>query len=136
MLERSDADAAMPLLRRLVADQQLLGQALALGFAQALRLSQLGEHLARSLVSGHGEPLLLAGQLLAAPLERLAWLTWLGVHLLFLVGYRNRAAVLLNWIYNYVTYDRASRLIVGWEEAPRYTEGEDLDFARGQEESG
>ncbi len=67
---------------------------------------------------------------------RLAWLTWLGVHLLFLVGYRNRAAVLLNWIYNYVTYDRASRLIVGWEEAPRYTEGEDLDFARGQEESG
>ncbi len=63
---------------------------------------------------------------------RVAWLAWLGAHLLFLIGYRNRAAVLLNWIYNYVTYDRASRLIVGWEEGPRYTEGEDVDFARGQ----
>ncbi|MDP8929442.1 MAG: NAD(P)/FAD-dependent oxidoreductase, partial [Actinomycetota bacterium] len=65
---------------------------------------------------------------------RVAWLTWLGAHLLFLVGYRNRAAVLLTWIYNYATYDRASRLIVGWEEGPRYTAGEDLDLARGTEE--
>lgn len=51
-----------------------------------------------------------------------AWLTWLGVHLLFLVGYRNRASVLLDWVYNYCTYDRASRLIVGWQDEPRYTE--------------
>ncbi len=66
---------------------------------------------------------------------RVAWLTWLGAHLLFLVGYRNRARVLFDWIYNHLTYDRASRLIVGWEEGPRYTAGEDLDLARGQEES-
>ncbi len=66
---------------------------------------------------------------------RAAWLTWLGAHLLFLVGYRNRARVLFDWVYNHLTYDRASRLIVGWEEGPRYTAGEDLDFARGEEES-
>lgn len=62
----------------------------------------------------------------------LAWFVWLTVHLLFLVGYRNRASVLLNWVYNYVTYDRASRLIVGWEQGPRSTEGEELDRARGE----
>ena len=43
---------------------------------------------------------------------RLAWLSWLGLHLFFLVGFRNRVAVLLSWVWNYVTYDRASRLIL------------------------
>ncbi len=41
-----------------------------------------------------------------------AWLAWLGLHLLLLIGFRNRASVLLNWIHNYFTYDRAARLIV------------------------
>lgn len=67
---------------------------------------------------------------------RVAWLTWLGAHLLFLVGYRNRARVFFDWVYNHLTYDRASRLIVGWEEGPRYTAGEELDLARAEEESG
>ncbi|MGH9122409.1 MAG: NAD(P)/FAD-dependent oxidoreductase, partial [Acidimicrobiales bacterium] len=40
------------------------------------------------------------------------WLTWLGVHLVFLVGFRNRALVLLNWGWNYFTWDRASRVIL------------------------
>ncbi len=66
---------------------------------------------------------------------RVAWVTWLGAHLLFLVGYRNRARVLFDWLYNHLTYDRAQRLIVGWEELPRYTTGEDRDFERGQKES-
>lgn len=43
----------------------------------------------------------------------LAWLSWLGLHLLFLVGFRNRVAVLLSWVWNYLTYDRAARLILG-----------------------
>jgi len=43
---------------------------------------------------------------------RLAWLAWLGLHLLFLVGFRNRVAVLLSWVWNYLTYDRAARLIL------------------------
>lgn len=41
-----------------------------------------------------------------------AWIAWLGLHLLYLVGFRNRVAVLLSWIYNYVTYDRSARLIL------------------------
>lgn len=43
----------------------------------------------------------------------LAWLSWLGLHLLFLVGFRNRVAVLLSWVWNYLTYDRSARLILG-----------------------
>ncbi|MBW3577265.1 MAG: NAD(P)/FAD-dependent oxidoreductase [Actinobacteria bacterium] len=53
-----------------------------------------------------------------------AWVVWLGAHLLFLVGYRNRAVVLLNWLYNYATYDRAARLIIRGEAPPRRTAGE------------
>ncbi|MDP9023478.1 MAG: NAD(P)/FAD-dependent oxidoreductase [Actinomycetota bacterium] len=54
-----------------------------------------------------------------------AWVVWLGAHLLFLVGYRNRAVVLLNWLYNYVTYDRAARLIIRGETPPRRTAGDE-----------
>ena len=43
----------------------------------------------------------------------LAWLAWLGLHLVFLVGKRNRLSVLLNWAWNYVTWDRGPRLILG-----------------------
>jgi NADH dehydrogenase len=40
------------------------------------------------------------------------WLAWLGVHLLFLIGFRNRLVVLINWAWNYLTWDRASRVIL------------------------
>ena len=40
------------------------------------------------------------------------WLTWLGVHLVFLVGYRNRVLVLVNWAWNYFTWDRGARVIL------------------------
>jgi NADH dehydrogenase len=40
------------------------------------------------------------------------WLAWLAVHLLFLIGFRNRLVVLINWTWNYVTWDRASRVIL------------------------
>ena len=46
------------------------------------------------------------------------WLAWLGLHLVMLVGFRNRVNVLVNWAWNYLTYDRASRLIVG-ESPPK-----------------
>ena len=42
-----------------------------------------------------------------------AWLAWLVVHLVFLVGFRNRLSVLLSWTYSYFTYKRGARLIVG-----------------------
>jgi NADH dehydrogenase len=40
-----------------------------------------------------------------------AWVLWLVVHLLAIIGLRNRALVLLNWMWNYARYDRASRLV-------------------------
>jgi NADH:ubiquinone reductase (H+-translocating) len=43
----------------------------------------------------------------------LAWLIWLFVHLMYLVGFRNRAAVLLEWAWSYVTWQRGARLITG-----------------------
>jgi len=42
----------------------------------------------------------------------MAWLTWMFVHLLYLVGFRNKAVVVANWLYSYLTYDRGTRLII------------------------
>ncbi|MDQ1365407.1 MAG: hypothetical protein QOF20_2563 [Acidimicrobiaceae bacterium] len=42
----------------------------------------------------------------------LGWLSWLGVHLVFLVGFRNRVVVMVNWAWNYLSRDRASRVIL------------------------
>jgi len=42
-----------------------------------------------------------------------AWLAWLGLHLFFLIGLRNRLSVLLQWIYAYFTYRRGARIIMG-----------------------
>jgi NADH dehydrogenase len=41
----------------------------------------------------------------------IAWLIWLTVHLVWLIGFRNRMLVLVNWAWNYLTYDRGVRLI-------------------------
>lgn len=43
---------------------------------------------------------------------RLAWWLWLFVHIMYLVGFRNRLSVLLQWAYAYVTYQRGVRLIM------------------------
>jgi NADH:ubiquinone reductase (H+-translocating) len=43
----------------------------------------------------------------------LAWLAWLFVHLIFLIGFRNRVAALFNWAWSYFTYQRGARLITG-----------------------
>ena len=42
----------------------------------------------------------------------LGWLSWLAVHLVFLIGFRNRLVVMTNWAWNYLTWDRASRVIL------------------------
>jgi NADH dehydrogenase len=44
------------------------------------------------------------------------WLSWLGLHLVLLVGARNRAAVLLDWAWNYLTWDRGNRIILRTKE--------------------
>lgn len=41
-----------------------------------------------------------------------AWFVWMFVHLLFLVGFRNKLSVLIGWFWNYLTFDRATRLII------------------------
>jgi NADH:quinone reductase (non-electrogenic) len=42
-----------------------------------------------------------------------AWLAWLGVHILFLIGFRNRFMVLFEWTWSFFSYDRGARLITG-----------------------
>ncbi|HEY5145286.1 MAG TPA: FAD-dependent oxidoreductase, partial [Polyangiaceae bacterium] len=42
-----------------------------------------------------------------------AWLAWLLLHLLFLVGFRNRVIVVFQWAWSFVSYDRGARLITG-----------------------
>lgn len=41
-----------------------------------------------------------------------AWVLWLGVHLIRLIGFRNRLLVLINWVWDYFLYERAIRLIL------------------------
>jgi NADH dehydrogenase len=42
-----------------------------------------------------------------------AWFAWLFIHILFLIGFRNRALVLFQWAWSYLTYQRGARLITG-----------------------
>ncbi len=41
----------------------------------------------------------------------IAWLAWLLLHIYFLIGFRNRISVLINWAWNYLTWDRAARVV-------------------------
>jgi NADH dehydrogenase len=43
----------------------------------------------------------------------IAWLFWIFVHIFFLIGFRNRIIVLLEWGWSYFTYERGARLITG-----------------------
>lgn len=47
-----------------------------------------------------------------------AWVTWLSVHIFFLIGFRNRLSVFAAWIWTYFTYSRAARLITGDQHLP------------------
>lgn len=54
----------------------------------------------------------------------LAWLLWLFVHIFFLIGFRNRVIVLMQWAWSYLTYDRGARLITGRTRGPLVAEAE------------
>jgi NADH dehydrogenase len=43
----------------------------------------------------------------------LAWLIWTFVHIFFLIGFRNRVLVMIQWAWSYLTYGRGARLIAG-----------------------
>jgi len=47
----------------------------------------------------------------------IAWLSWLFIHIFFLIGFRNRVAVLFQWAWSYLTYERSARLITGESRA-------------------
>lgn len=42
----------------------------------------------------------------------IAWVAWVWLHLITLIGFRNRAVVFISWVWNYLTYDRSVRIIL------------------------
>lgn len=64
---------------------------------------------AKAVVEFHG--LKIAG--------RAAWWTWLFVHIFYLIGFRNRLLVLIQWAWSYITFQRGTRLITGGPDRAR-----------------
>lgn len=60
----------------------------------------------------------------------LAWLSWLFIHIFFLIGFRNRVIVLIQWAWSYFTYERGARLITGSQTLPGWTELEQQEENR------
>jgi NADH dehydrogenase len=65
----------------------------------------------------------------------IAWLSWLFVHIFFLIGFRNRIIVLIQWAWSYLTYERGARLITGdqtlpsWDELQRLSKEKEKDLS-------
>ena len=51
-----------------------------------------------------------------------AWVTWLTVHIFFLIGFRNRISVFIAWVWTYFTFTRGARLITGDQTLPGWEE--------------
>jgi len=51
----------------------------------------------------------------------IAWLSWLFIHIYFLIGFRNRLLVFFQWFWSYVTYERGARLITGTTTLPGWS---------------
>jgi NADH dehydrogenase len=51
-----------------------------------------------------------------------AWLAWLFAHIYFLIGFRNRFVVLMEWAWSYWTFERHARIVIGESAAPRTDE--------------
>jgi len=50
-----------------------------------------------------------------------AWLAWLCIHIFFLIGFRNRLIVLIQWAWSYFTFERGARLITGSTDLPSWS---------------
>jgi NADH dehydrogenase len=48
----------------------------------------------------------------------LAWVTWLAAHIYFLIGFRNRLVVLIDWAWAYWTFERSARIVIGQGKQP------------------
>jgi NADH:ubiquinone reductase (H+-translocating) len=68
-----------------------------------------------------------------------AWLSWLMVHIFFLIGFRNRIIVMIQWAFSYFSYERGSRLItgsdelVGWNTGSAASQLGNSDLSRGND---
>jgi NADH:ubiquinone reductase (H+-translocating) len=82
--------------------RQLAGQA-----AESFRYVNKGD---LATIGRHKAVAVIAGMRLRGTF---AWLTWLFVHILYLVGVRNRLSVVVQWAYQYFTFQRGVRLITG-----------------------
>ena len=57
----------------------------------------------------------------------IAWLAWLFIHILFLIGFRNRVLVFIQWAWSYFTYERGARLITGSGDLPGWGDVQSRD---------
>jgi NADH dehydrogenase len=88
---------------------------------------QMGRHAARVILSGKRAPFRYRDKGSLATIGRkaavaqigrlklwglLAWMAWLGIHIFFLIGFRNRVVVMLDWAWAYFSYQRHARLIL------------------------
>ncbi len=60
-----------------------------------------------------------------------AWVTWIVVHIFFLIGFRNRVAVFTSWVWTYLTFTRGARLITGDQQLPGWQD--QIDAGAGEE---
>ena len=109
-----------------VAQGQVHGQAALLPQLAPVAM-QSGRHVARQIATGERSPFRYRDKGTMATIGRSravaelplgirlrgfpAWLSWLGLHLVMLAGFRNRISVFANWAWNWLTYDRGPRLI-------------------------
>jgi NADH dehydrogenase len=87
--------------------------------ARCIRRHALGKDYKRFRYHNHGMMATIGRRAAVAEIPggiklkgTVGWLSWLAVHIMFLVGFRNRIVVLLSWAWNYLTWDRASRVIL------------------------
>ena len=65
----------------------------------------------------------------------IAWLSWLFVHIFFLIGFRNRLLVFIQWAWSYFTYERGARLITGSTSLPGWVGMHPADGSQAKNES-
>jgi NADH dehydrogenase len=63
-----------------------------------------------------------------------AWLAWLLIHILFLIGFSNRIIVVIQWAFSYFSYERGARLIVGSDDLPGWATPETSPSQSGRSE--
>jgi NADH dehydrogenase len=66
----------------------------------------------------------------------IAWLSWLFIHIFFLIGFRNRIIVMIQWAWSYFTYERGARLITGDDRLPGWNDQESSQADRAKRRVG